>query len=163
MLDNPTLFHALGLSWTVAKCFGAAAVVLLLLNVLLFVILFKHTHGKAQRLSPEEAGRVALYPVPGNDVLPIQSEGVGVGVELSFNIDTLRKAARRGDWLEFWGFPAGMACGVGAFWCFFMVPAVLTHSRLFAIIASVSCGPLLFLLSIFMPWAAIYTNIDADP
>ena len=162
MLDNPTLFQALGVSWTVAKCFGVAAVVLVLLSVLLFVILFKHTRGKVERLSPEEAGRVALYPAPSNYVLPIQSEGVGVGVELSCNIDTLRKAARRGDRLTFWGFPALGVCTSGFFWCLFMALAVFGHSRLVAIIVSVFSGLLLFPF-LFMPWAAIYTKIDADP
>jgi hypothetical protein len=164
MLENPELFQALGISWTVAKCFAAAAVFLFLVSALLFTVLFKHTRGKVRRLSPEEAGRVARYAaIPSSEPRLIDGKGVGAEAELSYNIDTLRKAAGRGDWLTFWGFPGCFACFFGSFWCCFMAIAALTHSGFVAIVISVTLGLMLALSSVFMPWAAIYTDIDKDP
>jgi len=163
MFPNPVLLQRFGVSWTLAKAFAIAGASLLAMSAVLFYVLFKHMNGKVRRLEPYEAGRVALGR--GADIQRpedvMEGKGVGVGVQISFGIDDLRLAARRGDWKTFWLCPLLL---FGAFLGFSLI-----FNAIFAV-ASVP-GPLagvvdgiLFLMVLFpcfLAWAAIYTNIDA--
>jgi hypothetical protein len=76
-----------------------------------------------------------------------------------FGIDDLRLAARRGDWMTFWLSPLLMTSAIFSFF--------FTAGLLFAdapgLIWGGAYAPLFLMLAMFwfMPWAAIYTNIDA--
>ena len=161
MLANPVLFSRFGVAWTLVKCCLVLGGVALILGGALFAILFKHTGAEARRLSAAEAGRVALYPATGSMVPTISGKGVGVGVELSCSIDSLRKAAHRGDWLTFWLWPVLMTAWVGGCWLLFMAVALKTRFTPAVIAASVPCALILF-VAWFMPWAALHTKIDLD-
>jgi hypothetical protein len=161
MFSNPILFPGPGLSWTLARCCVAAGLLLMLLGALLFLILFKHVRGKVERLSPEEAGELAANAARRDVVPTIRMKGVGVSAQLSFNIDTLRQAARRGDWLTFWLAPGMFVVWFIGVWLMCMAFAIAEGSRAMAVVVSVFMT-LLVLVPPFMSWAAIYTTIDMD-
>ena len=161
MLTNQVIAERFGVAWTLARICALSGGAFLVLAGLLFVILFKHVGGKVRRLSPTEAGYVSVYSAHRHYLPePIESKGVGYGVELTANIDTLRKAARRGDWLTFWLWPALMSSACVGLWLLFMSMCMaLDVPRFVAILATATLAPI-FLIAWFMPWAAIYTKID---
>jgi hypothetical protein len=134
-----------------------------LLAAVLFLVLFKHTKARGRRLSSEEAGAVALYPATTQlqELQTIRSKGVGYAVNLSCNIDSLRNAAKRGDWLTFWLWPALICTWCIGGWLILMAFTGLFSGsrRAFGILGAVALSPIV-LIALFMPWAAIYTRID---
>jgi len=164
MFSNGVLLQRFGVSWTVAKCCTVVGVALLALSAVLFYVLLKHVKGKARRLDPEEASRVAFYgrstATPGLDEV-VHGPAVGVGVEIKFGIDDLRLAARRGDWMTFWMSPLLITTFILGLTS--IITAGLLAAAAPGLIFAVAYIPLCLMLLIFwfMPWAAIYTNIDA--
>jgi hypothetical protein len=134
----------------------------MLVGSALFIGLFKHVKGKAQRMSEEEALDFVMNATrSGADprTSPVWGAAVGVKAELTANINTLRQAARRGDWLTFWLWPSilsGWSIGV---WLLFM--AFFRRDLVIAFLVTVVPAFILF-VAWFMPWAAIYTNIDLN-
>jgi len=164
MLRDGGLLQKLDVPWSATKCCLVLGLVLAAVSAVLFYVLFKHVKGKVRRLDPHEAGRVAFYgrstATEGVDEV-IQADGVGVGAEIKFGIDDLRQAARRGDWMTFWLSPLLMTSGIFAF--FFIFTAGLLFADAPGLIWGVAYTPLFLMLAMFwfMPWAALYTNIDA--
>jgi hypothetical protein len=164
MFSNGVVLQRFGVSWTVARCCIVIGVALVALSGVLFSVLFKHMKGKARRLEPEEASRVAFYgrstASPGVDEV-VQGRAVGVGVEIKFGIDDLRLAARRGDWMTFWLSPLLITTFILGLTS--LITAGLVAASAPGLIVAVAYIPLGLMLLIFwfMPWAAIYTNIDA--
>jgi hypothetical protein len=159
------LFRWLGINWTLTKCLAVAGVFLMLVAAGLFIILFKHVKGKVQRMSREETWDFINH---GNLMIPHDYVGptmlyagpaVGVKVQLTANINTLRQAARRGDWLTFWLWPTMMSGWFIGGWLLCM-----SFGRDDLVIVVVTTVPIVFLMFVawFMPWAAIYTNIDLN-
>jgi hypothetical protein len=77
-------------------------------------------------------------------------------VRFSFNIDTLRNAYKRHDYFLFLGAPAMIASWFLGFWV--LLSAIELPLVLFLVISAVLVVPIAIL--VFMPWAAVYTNID---
>src|SRR5438128_2571970 len=120
MFTNSVLFHAEGIAFTLAKCFGVAGVLLAGVTTLIFVVLFKRTHGVVKRMSPDEAARAAVYGLRQSwddlrdPVLGVAAVGaVGRSVEIKFDIDSLRNAYRGGDRTTFWLSPIIFTCWGG--------------------------------------------------
>jgi len=162
MSGNSVLFHWLDINWTLTKCLAVAGVLLMLVGAALFIGLFKHVKGKVQRMSEEEALDSVLNATrTGGDIRtsPVLGKAVGVKAELNCNIDTLRRAARRGDWLTFWLWPSMMSCGsIGI--CLLLL-AFVPRQPIFIVLTSLMPAFIIF-VAWFMPWAAIYTNIDLN-
>jgi hypothetical protein len=164
-MKDPIVFHLFGISWSLGGCGIVLGGIFTIAAVIQFVILFKHLGGKPQRLSHREAERVAFYGgnLESTQVEAIHGPAVGVGVELNWDISTLRKAARRGDWLTFWLFvtmPASWIFGPGLV---AVSVFLIARSPPWAVIG---IGAVLLLgLAVFwfVPFAAIYTNLDAEP
>jgi hypothetical protein len=166
MSNTPVLFRWLDINWTLTKCLVVAGVFLMLVGAGLFLILFKHVKGKVERLNREEVwndfntnfgvGIRTDYLAP---TMLYRGPAVGVKAQLTANINTLRQAARRGDWLTFWLWPSilsGWSIGV---WLLFM--AFCRRDLVIAVLVTV-VPAFILLVAWFMPWAAIYTNIDLN-
>jgi hypothetical protein len=162
MLRNPILFQQFGIAWTVAWCWLFGGLVLMCVAAALFTILFRHLGAHTRELTPEEADHVAFYAGKYTPVEDMHGKHLwGRAAELSWNIDTLRKAANRGDWFAFWTFPTMFSLWMIGMGCVFMAMAIWAK----AVVVIVATAPILALMVIlfwFMAWAAIYTNIDAD-
>jgi hypothetical protein len=164
MFGNPILLERFGIAWTVAKCGLAAGGAFIVLGVVILAILFKHTKAEFSRVTGYDAAVGAMYPGirPAPPGLLLYGKAVGYEVKMKANIDTLRKAAGRGDWLTFWLWPAMICSWCLGFWLVFM--ATFAVFRVPAILVIVTTGfiALIVLIALFMPWAAIYTKIDLD-
>ncbi|HET7540673.1 MAG TPA: hypothetical protein VFK05_12400 [Polyangiaceae bacterium] len=162
--DHFFVRQAFGISWSPALCFGVAAAGTFLVSAVSFAILFKHKKGAARRLSPEEAARVAYSEPARADAVELEwatrSKAVGVEVQLDMNIDSLRNAARRGDWLTFWLSPLVFSSffTAGLFFSLAVMLAFSAPLSLLLIVAAFLALPVLIIW--FMPWAALYTKID---
>lgn len=170
MFGNPVLFQGFGVSWTVVKCFAVAGAVLMSGAAVTFMVLVRHLKVHSYRLSPQEALQMMMDPnsiSPTLDGMPsamtMRGKAVGGGIKMEFTIDSLRKAARRGDWLTFWAEPA-MACAwfVGT-WMVLMIPLIKLNVPLVVQIITTAFIGLMVALVLFIPWAAIYTRIDLEP
>ena len=160
-LEHLIVMRAFGVSWTLALCFGVAAAGTFLLSVVLFVVLFKHTQGVARRLHPEEAARLAYSdPARPDETKLLWGKAAGVEVKLNMNIDSLRNAARHGDWLTFWLSPLLFSSAFVAGLCFSLAGMLAVDAPLAVLLSVVSFFALLLLIIWFMPWAALYTKID---
>ena len=167
MLKNHVVLEKLGISWTLAMCLLVGAAVLCGLSAMLFAILFKHTKASVRRLSKDEAAMVALYArtaeiQPGPVPVIVGAHGMtGAAAELKIDIDSLRNAARRGDWMTFWIWPimlTGFVSGVGAALAAGLVAA--GEGQGFLMILLLGFVGLFVSFVWFMPWAAVYTKID---
>jgi hypothetical protein len=157
------LFRWLGINWTMNECMVALGALLMLVASGLFIVLFRHVKGKVQRMSREEtwdllmnAGKVGTerrtVPVWGGPA-------VGVELKLNCNIDTLRQAARRGDWLTFWLWPLMLSGWFTGMWLVFL--AIIPRQPLLLVLITL-VPALVISIAWFMPWAALYTNIDLN-
>lgn len=163
MSQSSFLFRWLGINWTLTKCLIVVGTFLVLLGAGLFIVLFKHVKGKAQRMGREEGWdflmNAGLPRTDKNNIVLWAGPAVGVKAELNCNIDTLRNAARRGDWLTFWLWPIMLSCwSIGMF---VLVGAVLPRKPIFIVLTALLPAFMMF-VAWFMPWAAIYTNIDLN-
>lgn len=167
MFKNHVVLEKMGISWTLGMCMGIAAAVLLGISAILFVVLFRHTKARARRLSKEEAAMVALYGRTG-DIQPgppptiIGAYGTaGVAAELKIDIEGYREAARRGDWMTFWLFPIMGTCFPTSIGLAIAAPFIAWgDGEAFPVIMLLAFVGLFVGIVWFMPWAAIYTNID---
>lgn len=163
--ENPVLFRWLDINWTLNKCLIVSGVFLILVAGCIFIVLFRHVKGKVERMSKEEIGdsmfnAAKLSSEPRTKVLWV-GPAVGVKAEISCNIDTLRQAARRGDRLTFWLWPCLLSCWSLGIWSVLMGIAPLRRDPLLAILITLIPAFILF-VAWFMPWAAIYTQIDLN-
>jgi hypothetical protein len=164
MSNCSVLFQWLNIDWTLTLCVAAAGVLLMLGGVGLFMILFKHAKGKVERMSEQETRDYMNYgelTEPYGVARTMQSVGPVIGFKavLTANIDTLRKAARRGDRLTFWLWPSMMSC-----WCIglsMLLIAALPHDPILIVLTSLVPTFMVF-VAWFMPWAAIHTSIDLN-
>lgn len=168
MFTNHVVMEKLGVSWTLARCFLVVAVALFGVSAVLFAILFKHTKAGVRRLSKDEATLVTVYgrgAEVGLDPNPAALAGygmVGGAAELKMDIDGLRNAARRRDWTTFWFWPIMLTTFVSSIWSALAAGLVAAGQGRGFLMVLLSAFVGLFLLIVwFMPWAAIYTNIDA--
>jgi hypothetical protein len=161
MFKNPVLFHQFGISWTVVKTGLVAGTLLMVLAAVLFTALFKHVGAKTRKLTPSESQHVAFYP--GEMGIVEDVHGItwgGVAAELTWNIDTLRKAARRGDWFVFWVYPVMSSCWIIGFGLVLLTGMIAARFPLGMALVIGLCS-LMLGVNWFMSWAAIYTKIDA--
>ena len=158
MVENSVLGVLFGISVTVVKLTLAVGLSLLFTAALLFWRLVRHTQVRSQPLSPDELGYLLTGPHPAGEQ-PIYAKAFGAtgrSVRLSFNIDTLRNAYKRHDYFLFWGAPAAIASWFLGFWV--LLSAIELPWVLFLVISAVLAVPIA--IFVFMPWAAVYTNID---
>ena len=78
---------------------------------------------------------------------------------MSMDIDGLRRAARRGDWMSFFLWPISMSCWIIGMWLVFTAFLLYTPSGFWVMVSIVFLG--MEGITLFMPYAAIFTNIDA--
>jgi hypothetical protein len=164
MFEDPFLFHALGTHWRLSKFCVACGGALMLVGVLFALVLAVHTKTHWRKLNATEAARVAFHAAraPG-EVLPagnVASVGArGAEIQMSIDIDGFRRAARRGDWLTFFLWPISLSCWIIGMWMVFtafmlyMPPAAWVILSIFVLVMEGIC--------LFMPFAALFTNIDA--
>ena len=115
-------------------------------------------------MSKEEALDFALNATKtGADIqtTPLWGAAVGVKAELNCNIDSLRQAARRGDWLTFWLWPVILSCSSLGFWLAFMAFAFLRREPILVGSLTLVSAFIVF-VAWFMPWAATHTQIDLN-
>jgi hypothetical protein len=167
-MDNDVLIRQFGVDWTVSKCFAVAGGLFLVGGGVLFAVLVKHTGAKSYRLSPQEVGQLLSETSRGRDDPP---EGIpyahlqgarGVGIKLSFTISSLRAAAKRADWLTFWGAPACFVSWFSGLWLVLLSILLAASAPLWLRISISAFMALMVAIVLFMPWAAIYTDIEKD-
>lgn len=163
LFDNPVLFRAAGIDWSVMKFCLAMGTFLWLLAGLFGWILASHTKAaKWETMSSAESADLAVNAgrAPHERFGQVYAgKAVGKSGEIRAGIDDLRQAARRGDWLTFWLWPISISCAFGGAW-FFFSGMTLSAPRGIWIIITLFCLPMAG-FGWFMAWAAIYTNIDA--
>jgi hypothetical protein len=138
----------------------------MLMGGLLVWPLARHAKAHWRKLSANEAARVAFHAVtaPG-EVLPastVASFGaVGAEIKISIDIDGFRRAWRTGDWITFFLWPVSMSGWTIGFWLVFSGIFILsgTPPALFILTSIFALG--MEGIVLFMPFAAIFTNIDA--
>jgi len=167
MFTNSVVFNAGGIPFTLVKCFLGAAVILVGLSAVLFVVLFKHSHGVVKRMSQQEAAEAMVYGIQRSyefnpdPIVGVKAIGAtGRSVEITFDIDGLRNSYHRGDRMAFWLPPILVTCWAAAFWLGFIGAMLALDVPVgFQVMVTV----LLFLFMAvpwFMAWAAVNTNID---
>jgi hypothetical protein len=77
---------------------------------------------------------------------------------VSFTISDLRRARAAGDNLVFWGVPAFITAWAAGFGFVSLAGAVLTNTPLM-LVGLLVLVPM-FLMGAFMPWAAVYTQLE---
>jgi hypothetical protein len=131
---------------------------LLLLSAIPGVYLLR-THGKARKKTQHEVvGRILNYDIADQPSYAAGS-GSGVRVEASATMDTLRKAAARGDWALFWCWPLAFFCFCIGAQLLFTALSLRSHELMPALVTGIALVPM-GLFGFFMAWAAIYTDID---
>jgi hypothetical protein len=158
MFQNPVLFQIGTRQWTLGPvCMLLGLMLLLIAGGLLAVLIVQH--GETRRLDAREASRVAFNAgrAP-SELAPIHGPARGVEARVSFTIGDLRRARRAGDSLLFWGGPLMMMLWSAAFGLFCIGGAAWSRSAipLWGLLVVV---PLL-LMAAFMPWAAVYTELE---
>jgi hypothetical protein len=158
LVENSVLGVLFGISVTVVKLTLAIGLSLVLTGALLFWGLVRHTRVRAQPLSPDELGYLLTGPRHAGEqsIYAEAFRATGRGVKLSFNIDTLRNAYKRHDYFSFWGGPVAIASWFLGFWV--LTFAIELPLVVFLAISAFFVVPIA--ISVFMPWAAVYTNID---
>jgi hypothetical protein len=164
MFKDPFLFHALGTHWRLSKFCLVCGGALMLMGVLCAVVLAIHSKTHWRKLNATEAARLAFQAARAPDeVLPagtVASVGAaGAEIQMSMDIDGLRRAARRGDWLTFFLWPISMHCWIIGACMVFTAFTVYMPPAAWVIISIFLLG--MEGISLFMPFAAIFTNIDA--
>jgi hypothetical protein len=147
-MGNPVLFEAFGIACKAIPCLLVGGLTSLAVSTVAFMTLVRREGGKARRL-----GRAEVAAVLDADFLA----GPSVGVEVSYtwNEDTLREAARRGDWLGFWLPPIAMTLFLGGLVCFFLMAAVHTGDRWLAM-WMMAVPAFLLLVTWYMTFAALF-------
>jgi hypothetical protein len=157
MFDNKVIFHIGAEPWTlVAVCTVLGLTLFAIGGSLMALLLVRY--GKTRRLEGLEASRVAFNADRIGELRPIHGPAIGVERRMSFTIGDLRRARAAGDNLMFWGVPAWMTTlysGIG-FLC--VAGAVFTNEPVM-LVSLIVIVPL-FLIGCFMPWAAVYTQLE---
>lgn len=165
--SNPVITTLFDVEVTLGRLIFVIGLVLMACAASVFAVLFRHTKAKARRLSSEEVGRLIVYGRASDiDVDPrpqVATVGAqGAAAELSFTIGSLRAAAERKDWLMFWGGPAMMVLWVCGGWLFFVAMCCAFALDTFILVTVTVVAILMLAIFVFMPWAAIYTDIEKD-
>jgi hypothetical protein len=159
MLKNPVLFHAFNIEWTVLYVmFATSALSLLVGGALLTYVLRRE--GRKRALEAQELETLGRTP-DGNPVRMHWVGAQGSRVEAKADLETLRRAAERGDWALFWAWPCLLISWGSGFGLFFSALSILDPKewQLYVFLGGGS-GLLFAAFGVFMPWAALYTNID---
>ena len=159
MLENPVLFQAFDIEWTVFKSMLALSALGFLTGGLTLTYLLRRA-GTKRALDEEELQTLGRTP----DGNPVRMHWVGAKcarVEARADLDTLRRAAERGDWALFWAWPCFLISWGGAFGVLFSAMSILDPKEWPVYIFTGGAAGLFFIIvGLFMPWAALYTNID---
>jgi hypothetical protein len=158
MFENRVLFHIGAEPWTlVAVCTVLGLTLFVIGGSLMALLLVRY--GETRRLEGREASRVAFNADRIGELRPIHGPAIGVERRMSFTIGDLRRARAAGDNLVFWGVPAWMttlSAGIG-FLCLAGAVLIRTPALFFACL--IALVPM-FLIACFMPWAAVYTQLE---
>lgn len=159
MLQNPTLFRAFDRDWTLQNvAFALSLACLLIAGTALTYLLIRN--GQTRALTEKEMETLGRTP-DGNPVRMQWAGGKGVRIETSISIDGMRRAAKRGDWALFWAWSALFVSGGGFFGLLIVGMALLDpKDGMFILCLGAGSGLLFVLFGLFLPWAALYTNID---
>lgn len=162
------MIRQFGVDWTVSMCCAVVGGLFLVCGGVLFAVLVKHTGAKSYRLSPQEVDQLLSEtsrgpgdPPGGLPYSHLQSTR-GVGIKLSFTISSLRAAANRADWLTFWGAPACFVSWFTGSWLVFHSILLAASAPLWLRIFVGTFMALMVAIVLFMPWAALYTDIEKD-
>jgi len=161
MWREQVLIRAFDIDWTVLKSVFAVSFVGLLWTGVLMTYILKRA-GKGRALTADELSTLGRSADP-NQVRMRWVGAKGGRVEANANIDTLRRAAKRGDWWFFWAWPCMLVSAGMSFGLFFFGVLASARDTPIAIYVAVAIGVLPFLtIPPFMAWAALYTDIDLD-
>jgi hypothetical protein len=117
------------------------------------------THGKVRKKTHQEVVDRTLNFDIANQPSYTAGSGSGVRVEASATIDTLRKAAARGDWTLFWCWPLVFFCFCIGGQLLFTALSLRSRELMPALVTGIVLVPM-GLFGLFMAWAAIFTDID---
>jgi len=161
IFSDPVLFRALGTRWYLSKLCLAAGFLLMLMGGLFGVVLALHSKARWRRLSAAEAADVAFNPArsAGGSATAASAGTAGAEIEMSIDIDGFRQAARRGDWLTFILWPMALSCWIIGMWLMFSTFLLHMPPGIWVLVTVVMLA--VEGLCLFMPFAAIFTNIDA--
>lgn len=161
MWRDQVLIRVFDIDWTILKLIFALSFAGLLWTGLLMTYILRRA-GKGRPLTAEELSTLGRSPDP-NQVRMRWVGAKGGRVEANASIDTLRRAAKRGDWWYFWAWPCMLVSGgvsAGLFFFGLFASARETPTVIYVTVA-ISILPFLTIPP-FMVWAALYTNIDLD-
>lgn len=131
---------------------------LLLVNALVFGVFVVRRDGKRRRMTEEELTQSILKDdITDMPTYSVSGPGVGVKIEASATVDTLRQAKARGDWAMFWGWsifafswPAGAQLVITGF-------TVAEHMTIVAVISGLLFVPIT-LSALAMPFVALFSK-----
>jgi hypothetical protein len=153
MLSNPVLFRAFNIDWTLQYVLFAMSALSFLVGGLAGAYLLKRA-GEKRALDDAELQTLGLTP-DGNPVRMHWIGAKGIRLEARADLETLRRAAECGDWALFWAWP----CGIFSWGCAVGLLATASLDLVFVCVGGGS-GFLFAAFGVFMPWAALYTDID---
>lgn len=159
ILSDPVLFHLWGSKWQLSKVFFFSGLLLMLISAVLFVVLVRYTKTKWRRLDATAASDVAF-----NAGKPFMRNIEGVGksagasIEITFGIDDLRQAARRGDWAFFILCPTMFCLWCLGLWLVFSTFLMAMPLGFWVLVTVLTLG--MMGACIYVSWAALYTNVD---
>lgn len=158
MLENPTLFRALDIDWTLQNVLFSLSVVLFLVGGSTLFYLLRRG-GSTRALNETELETLGRTP-DGNPVRMHWVGARGARVEARADLETLRRAAERGDWALFSAWP-GLFISVGSAFVLLVVAICTPRSKDMGIILWTGGGSGLFFVAVglFMPFAALFTDI----
>jgi hypothetical protein len=158
MLKNPVLFHAFNIDWTVFKAMLAVGFLCMLIGLSFGLYILKRA-GHERALNEEELETLGRTP-DGNPVRMHWAGAKGSRVEARADVQTLRSAAERGDWAMFWAWPCSIVSWSSGFALIFSSLAILDPEAWWVPVFLGGMPCFLFAaVGLFMPWAALYTNI----
>lgn len=161
MWRDRVLIHFFDIDWTAPRLMFALSFAGLLWTGLLMTYILRRA-GKGRALTDEELSTLGRSADP-NQVRMRWVGAKGGRVEANASIDTLRRAAKRGDWCFFWAWPCMLVSGGVSAGLFFFGLFASARDTPTVIYVTVAMSVLPFLtIPPFMAWAALHTDIDLD-
>lgn len=117
--------------------------------------------GRTRSMTNQEVVQRMLARDPHDQPSIAIGRGVGVRREASINIDGLRQLAKQGEWGLFWCWPCMLTLVFLGMQLLCVAASMADRQLVFALAGASVCVPAI-LIAWFMPWAAVYTQIDAD-
>jgi hypothetical protein len=128
-------------SWTTSQWCAAIGCTLILISFGFgtYVVAKK---GKSRRMTHQELKKAILRDdITDMPTYSVAGPGVGVKIEATADLDTMREAAARGEWGVFWSWPITIVCLCTGGLLIFVTVAIESKMQLFAWIGGLCFGP----------------------